>query len=179
MCPNFLLEGWKTGLGRRKDSHLRLRLQSESLMGSEDVWVRPGQSWSMSWPLLSLEGRVMGMRGGGERAENDNAVLTHFSLAGGLDLEGLCNGLGGSTQWVVAPGHLALQRPAHRLPHKKPGWLLAASKQSHPGLHTLLPLCLNLRPLHRLNHQSVSQPPCAPSPPCEPTQLLPSLRLLP
>lgn len=37
------------------------------------------------------------------------AVLTHLSLAGGLDLERFPNGLRGGTQWVVAPGHLALR----------------------------------------------------------------------
>lgn len=44
----------------------------------------PGQSWSMS----SLEGRVTGMGVGGGMGLWA-AVLTHLSLAGGLDLEKL------------------------------------------------------------------------------------------
>lgn len=53
MCPNFLLEGRKSGLGRRRGSHLRLRLQSESLVGSEDMWTWPGQSSTVPAPPFS------------------------------------------------------------------------------------------------------------------------------
>lgn len=63
----------------------------------------------------------------GERATL-GVALTHFSLAGGLDLEGLPQGLGGGTQWVVSPRTLgfALKRLTHHLPHKSQAsfWML-------------------------------------------------------
>lgn len=62
MCPNFPLKGRKTGLGRGRGSHLSLRLQPQSLVGSEDVWTwQPGQSFP---PFSGGKGHGNGVGGG-------------------------------------------------------------------------------------------------------------------
>lgn len=62
------------------------------------------------------------------------AVLTHLSLAGGLDLERLPNGLRGGTQWVVAPGHLALHHKGQPTPAPHPSTPAPAKSQAGFGM---------------------------------------------